>query len=232
VHQCVINDAYEEKSLRASRWLTTKAHMKGITRVPYRARCDALTVTDVCWLPYTEHRGVKGFELISSFQGQLRWGPMVVTAQPERVLRQFGYIQSIPPPPVSASLSYDDINDRWVHFADHVLAVGELCADYMEWFFRISHPFMISTQAGDQPRHAPTPDHEEYMQPAIPQVPVAFDPPPLAVVRLFAHLMFDELLFILNFIINVFYDCHMMITKAMRRSQKGWSVCSTLGWSL
>ncbi|KAL5185008.1 Protein MAIN-LIKE 2 [Glycine soja] len=181
VHQCVINDAYEEKSLRASRWLTTKAHMKGITRVPYRARCDALTVTDVCWLPYTEHRGVKGFELISSFQGQLRWGPMVVTARPERVLRQFGYIQSIPPPPVSASLSYDDINDRWVHFADHVLAVGELCADYMEWFFRISHPFMISTQAGDQPRHAPTPDHEEYMQPAIPQVPVAFDPPPLAV---------------------------------------------------
>ena len=44
--------------------------------------------------------------------------------------------------------------------------------------------------------------------------------------------MFDELLFILNFVINVFYDCHMMITKAMRRSQKGWSVCSTLGWSL
>jgi len=47
-----------------------------------------------------------------------------------------------PPPPVSASLSYDDIDDRWVHFADHVLAVGELCvvpgqvsADYMEWFF-------------------------------------------------------------------------------------------------
>ncbi|KAH1256841.1 hypothetical protein GmHk_03G006919 [Glycine max] len=73
----------------------------------------------------------------------------------------------------------------------------------MEWFFQISHQFMIPTQEGDQPRHAPAPDHEEYMQPAIPQVPVAFDPPP-----------------------------HAMITKAMRRSQKGWSVCSTLGWSL
>jgi len=43
---------------------------------------------------------------------------------------------------VSASLSYDDINDRWMHFSDHVVAVGDLCvvsrqvsANYMEWFF-------------------------------------------------------------------------------------------------
>ncbi|KAH1198540.1 Protein MAIN-LIKE 1 [Glycine max] len=167
VHQCVTDDAYQETSPRASQWLTLKAHMKGITGAPYRARCDALTVTNVCWLPYTKHRGVKGFELISSLQGQLRWGPMVVTARPERVLRQFGYIQSIPPPLVSASLSYDDIDDRWKHFADHVLAVGELC--------------VVPGQAGDQPRHAPAADHEEYMQPAIPQVPVAFDLLPYAV---------------------------------------------------
>ncbi|XP_028220259.1 protein MAIN-LIKE 1-like [Glycine soja] len=118
--QCVTDDAYQETSPCASRWLASKAHMKGIIGAPYRAHCDALTVTDVSWLPYTEHQGVRAFELISSFQGQLRWGPMVVTARPERVVRQFGYIQSIPPPPVSA--------------------------DYMEWFFRISHPFMISTQ--------------------------------------------------------------------------------------
>ncbi|KAL5177071.1 Protein MAIN-LIKE 2 [Glycine soja] len=148
VHQCVTDDAYEETSPRACRWLTTKAHMKGITGAPYRAHCDALIVTDVRWLTYSEHQG------------------------------------SIPPSPVSASLSYDDIDGRWMHFADHVLAVGELCAmpgqvsaDYMEWFFQISHPFMIPTQAGDQPRHAPAPDHENYMQSAIPQVPVAFDPP-------------------------------------------------------
>ena len=109
---------------------------------------------------------------------------MVVTARSERVLRQFGYIQSIPPPPVSASLSYNDIDDRWMHFVDHVLAVGELCVvprqvstDYMEWFFFISHPFIIATQAGDQLRHAPAANHEEYMQPAFPQVLVAFDPP-------------------------------------------------------
>jgi len=212
--------------------------MKGITGAPYRACCDALTVTDVSWFPYTEHRGVKAFELISSFHGQLRWGPMVVTARPERVVRQFGYIQSIPPPPVSARLSHDDIDDKWMHFAEHVLPAVELClvpgqvsADYMEWFFRISHPFMIPTEAGDQPRDALAADPEEYIQLPSSQVPVAFDPPPHVVI-FFACLMFDELLFILNFIINVFYDCHRMITTNMRRLHRGWSVCSTLGWSL
>ncbi|KAL5133307.1 hypothetical protein HKD37_03G006654 [Glycine soja] len=61
------------------------------------------------------------------------------------------------------------------------LTLLQVSADYMEWFVQISRPFMIPTQAGDQPRHAPAPDHEDYMQPAIPQVPVAFDPPRHAV---------------------------------------------------
>ncbi|KAL5147466.1 hypothetical protein HKD37_06G017151 [Glycine soja] len=138
--QCVTDDAYEEMSPCASRWLTTKTHMKGITGAPYRAHCDALTVTDVCWLPYSDHRGVRGFELISSFQ-----------VRPERVVRQFGYIQTIPLPSVSA--------------------------DYIEWFFQISHPFIIPTQAGDEPRHPPAPEHDDYIQPDIPEVPMAFDPP-------------------------------------------------------
>ncbi|KAH1229176.1 Protein MAIN-LIKE 2 [Glycine max] len=107
VHQCVTNDTYQETSPRASWWLTSKAHMKGITGAPYRARCDGLTVTDVSWLPFLEHRGVRAFQEISSFQSQLRWGPMIVTVRPERVVRQFGYIQSILPPPVSARLSHD-----------------------------------------------------------------------------------------------------------------------------
>jgi len=91
---------------------------------------------------------------------------------------------------------------------------------------------MIPTQAGDQPRDALAADPEEYIQPPSPQVPVTFDPPRHAVVRISARLMFDELLFILNFIINVFNDCHRMIMTDMRRLYRVWSVCSTLGWSL
>ncbi|KAL5177290.1 putative isoprenylcysteine alpha-carbonyl methylesterase ICMEL1 [Glycine soja] len=164
VHQCVTDDTYQETSPHASRWLTSKAHMKGITGAPYRARCDGLTVTDVSWLPYMEHRGVRAFQEISSFQGQLRWGPMIVAVRPERVVRQFGYIQSIPPPPVSARLSQDQIDDRWMEFADHLLPAGQPC--------------LVPGQAADQQRDAPAADPEDYIQPPSPQVPVAFDPPP------------------------------------------------------
>ncbi|KAH1222348.1 Protein MAIN-LIKE 1 [Glycine max] len=147
VHQCVTDDTYQETSPRAS-----------------RARCDGLTVTDVSWLPYTEHRGVRAFQEISSFQGQLRWGPMIVAVRSERVVRQFGYIQSIPPPPVSARLSQDQIDDRWIEFADHLLPAGQPC--------------LVPGQAADQQRNAPAADPEDYIQPPSPQVPVAFDPPP------------------------------------------------------
>ena len=62
-----------------------------------------------------------------------------------------------------------------MEFVDQLLPAGQLClvpgqvsADYMEWFFRISHPFMTPTQAGDQQRDAPAADPEDYIQPLSP----------------------------------------------------------------
>ncbi|XP_028201847.1 uncharacterized protein LOC114386034 [Glycine soja] len=145
VHDCVIDDAYNETSPRAYRWLTMKAYMKGLPAALYQTCLDALTITDVCWMPYGDHQGVRGFDLISCFQGQLRWGPIMVTVRPERVVS----------------------------------------IDYMEWFFQISHPFVTLTQEGDEHRHPPAPQHEEYVEPGIPEVLVgaegglshASDPP-------------------------------------------------------
>ena len=176
VHQCITDNAYAETTPCASRWLTMKAHMKGIQGAPYRARLDALTIKDVSWLPYSEHRAVRGFELISCYRGQLRWGHVVVYVQLERVLRQFGYIQTIPPPSVTASLSYDEIDERWMHFRDHLAPAGEICvvpgqvsADYMEWFFKISHLFVTPTHEGDEPKQPATPDVDAYVEPHVPR---------------------------------------------------------------
>ena len=75
-------------------------------------------------MPYGDHRGVRAFDLISCFQGELRWGPVVVTHRSERVVRQFGYIQTIPPLPMGVNLSFKDIDDGWMHYLDHLAAGG------------------------------------------------------------------------------------------------------------
>ncbi|XP_025984343.1 protein MAINTENANCE OF MERISTEMS-like [Glycine soja] len=190
VHTFVVHDAYDEGSPRACRWLTGKAHMMGIKGAPYRRRLDALSVTVVCWMPYGEHWGVRAFDLISSYTGQLRWGQIVVYVRSERVLRQFGYLQTVPPPPVCDSLTGDDIDDRWLHFSDHLVPSGELCVvpgqvapDYMEWFFQISHPFVTQTEETAARRHPPPPHHEEFVEPPIPEVSVATNLPTHSVVH-------------------------------------------------
>ncbi|KAL5146839.1 Protein MAIN-LIKE 1 [Glycine soja] len=103
----------------------------------------------------------------------LRWGPVAVYYQPERVMRQFGYTQAIPTPPVDSWVSYDDIHDRWMHYSDHMIQAGEGCivpgqcaSDYIDWFFRISHPFMTPGQASN-----PLPDGHAPQPRVVPQAP-------------------------------------------------------------
>ncbi|KAH1190174.1 Protein MAIN-LIKE 2 [Glycine max] len=140
VHTSVIHDVYHEGSPRACRWLTGKAHMTGIKGALYRRCLDALSVTDVCWMPYGEHWGVRAFDLILSYTSQLRWGELCVVPR-------------------------------------------QVAPDYMEWFFRISHPFVTWTEETVAPRHPPPPHHEEFIEPPIPEVSVATDLPTNSVVH-------------------------------------------------
>ena len=76
-----------------------------------------------------------------------------------------------------------------MHFGDLVAPVGEICvvpgqvsANYMEWFFQISHPFVMPTQEGDDPRQPAAPDVDAYVEPHVPEVSVATDLPRHSVV--------------------------------------------------
>ncbi|KAH1262497.1 Protein MAIN-LIKE 2 [Glycine max] len=211
VHRSVVDDGYAEASPRACRWLTCKAHMTGIKGAPYRTRIDALTVTDVCWMSYAEHWGVRGYDLISSYMGQVRWGPIIVYLRPERVVRQMGYILTVPPPSVRDSLTCTDIDDRWVQFSDHVAPTGELCVvpgqvapDYMEWFFQISHPFVTSTEDTVELRPTPPPPthDDDFVEPPIAEVPVASDPPTHSVV---SCVLFVNLIIFYKFILTCYF---------------------------
>ena len=88
-------------------------------------------------------------------------------------MRKFGYTQTIPAPLVDSWVSYDDIHDKWMHYSDHMVPAGEVCAvlgqcasDYMDWFFRISHPFMTLGHASD-----PIPDGHAPQPRVVPQTP-------------------------------------------------------------
>ena len=88
-------------------------------------------------------------------------------------MRQFGYVQTI-------SLCIKDIDDRWIPFSKYHAAVGQICvvpgqcaADYMEWFYMISHSFMSPMQARDPPRHPPMVHNETFIELDPPQQSVA-----------------------------------------------------------
>ncbi|KAH1206385.1 Protein MAIN-LIKE 2 [Glycine max] len=160
IAECNANPDYDEVSPRACRWIATKKTVKKVSTAMYKQRLDRLRIPDVCWMPYAEHRPVQDFHPILCFSGQLRWGPVVVRYRPERVMRQFGYVQCIPAHPIHSWVSYDDVGDTWTHYSNHLAAAGDLfvvpgqCApDYMDWFFVILHPFMTAPQM-DPPRDA------------------------------------------------------------------------------
>ncbi|KAH1238328.1 hypothetical protein GmHk_08G023009 [Glycine max] len=115
---------YDEDSSRACRWIATKKTVKSRRTPAYRECLDRLRISDVYWIPYREHRPVWDFHMISCYSGLLRWGPVAVYYQPEMVMQQFRHTQNILVSPVS----YDDIHNRWMHYSDHMVAAGEVCA--------------------------------------------------------------------------------------------------------
>ncbi|KAL5142007.1 Protein MAIN-LIKE 1 [Glycine soja] len=152
VVECNADPDYDE-------WIATKKTVKSISTETYRQCLDRLRIPDVCWTPYGEHR-------------PLCWGPVAVRYRLERVMRQFEYVQSILAQPVDSGVPFDEIDDRWMHYLDHLVPAREMCVvpgqctlDSIDWFFVISHPFMTATQTSDPP-HIP-----QVREPHIPQVP-------------------------------------------------------------
>jgi hypothetical protein len=115
-----------------------------------------LTADDVIWTAFRDHRQYRGFEEISMFSGYIRWDKIIVPYLPERVLRQFGYVQDIPRSPqliTAVRLSVAEVDARWLGYSDYVVhtfnrvrqaTFPSECTDkYFEWYRTISHPYII-----------------------------------------------------------------------------------------
>ena len=102
---------------------------------------------------------------MSFYSGYIRCGSIKQAYLPERVLRQFGHVQGIPRSPIEVTghiPSAEDIDQSWLLYHMHVVdeatrgpratSPGQSVDDYMRWFHRISHPFVIPLAQGDAPR--------------------------------------------------------------------------------
>jgi len=155
-----LNSRYDESLPWAARYIVGR-HISSFVDV--RAHLDRLTYNDIVWTPYHSHQVARPFESISLSRSYIRYGSTYEKYMPDCILRQFGYEQRIP----YVVLAYDGgvfetIDYRWLHFADHLVSgltpASELHAcsdDYMDWFMRISHPF-ISPRAEDEAPRVPS----------------------------------------------------------------------------
>ena len=61
----------------------------------YRNHMDALDLTRIVMAPYGDHHAARWFEHVNLYFRWLRYGDRMVRYLPERVLRQFGRVQTI-----------------------------------------------------------------------------------------------------------------------------------------
>ncbi|XP_039684137.1 protein MAINTENANCE OF MERISTEMS-like [Medicago truncatula] len=159
-----LNTDYLENYPVAARWKLQKGHGEGIT---YRSLLDRIQLDDVCWRPYEEHREIHDFEEVFWYSGWIMCGVRRVYRHlPERVLRQYGYVQTIPRHPTDVrDLPPPSIVQMFVDFRTHTLkadARGEQAGEdtwrvadgYVLWYTRVSHPQILPPIPGDLPRPA------------------------------------------------------------------------------
>ncbi|MCI32661.1 serine/threonine-protein phosphatase 7 long form-like protein, partial [Trifolium medium] len=116
-----LDDEYLQEYPRATKYDPTKEQS---TQLAMQKMMDRLLPHDIAWTPYEDHQDVCPFEDIVLYSGWIRCGPIKVRYLPKWVLRQFGYVQTIPRHPDSAANILDTvvrIDQHWLNYTDRVL---------------------------------------------------------------------------------------------------------------
>ncbi|XP_052728518.1 protein MAIN-LIKE 1-like [Vigna angularis] len=152
--------SYDDTTPRAMRWQSPR---QSSTLAEIRSQLDALTYSGVVWHPYEGHRGIRPFSGICMYSGWIRIGDTLCHHLPERVLSQFRFQQDIPRSPTTVpDAEVVAIDHVWLHFRAHVVSnvrhaasPSEFVDGYIQWFRRVSHPYIIVAADDARPALAP-----------------------------------------------------------------------------
>ncbi|KAK9105549.1 hypothetical protein Scep_022393 [Stephania cephalantha] len=85
---------------RVCRWIQKHETVMNIDKVgSIRRTLDRLRPSEVTWDPYVNYRDNGVVHAMAVYNGTLNYMDVVEPYHPERILRQFGHVQSIPDPP-------------------------------------------------------------------------------------------------------------------------------------
>ncbi|MCI01603.1 serine/threonine-protein phosphatase 7 long form-like protein, partial [Trifolium medium] len=145
---------YTETLPRCARYVPGQGQRDG---AGYREHLDNMQLSDFDFTPYDAHRGQRPLIDACWFSGWLRSGSVKGRHLPERVLRQFGYVQGIPRDPAASApsgLTMDQIDDAFLEEMEDRLIDEDMRGaavvnrwdyepGYISWYYRVSHPLML-----------------------------------------------------------------------------------------
>jgi hypothetical protein len=153
------NPEWDPRTPCARRWLTSKGH-KSVHH--YRSRLDRMEVDGVRFSTYGDHRDVHPFNILCTYSGWLMRGKeRVYRHLPERVKRQFSFVQDVPRhpsavPQVPTQMLTTVLMDArpWLvpAWVDGCETPWQHVPGYMAWYARVSHPRILPPDEGSPPR--------------------------------------------------------------------------------
>jgi hypothetical protein len=123
--------------------------------IRYRVALDRWSAQDVIWEPYSAHRDARAFDERAWFSGLIHSPGYIGRHLPERFLRQYGHVQTIPRDPHALPLSYD-VDVIWDTYRDewetqtvneeergtHADPAWLTAPEYTSWYIQHSHPYV------------------------------------------------------------------------------------------
>ncbi|PRQ32170.1 putative protein-serine/threonine phosphatase [Rosa chinensis] len=153
---------YSKNEPRVNRWEPRKD--AGLSLVYVQALRQQLDHMQAHKDPYRGHREAHPLLEITFYTGMLKCLDIVEPYYPDRVLRQFGRVQTIPRNPYTPSrvrrvsdsksykVVYEYFDGLWQRWRDHVLADAnrstpvkfsyDCTPEYLSWYQKITHPYV------------------------------------------------------------------------------------------